>query len=156
MLVGQGLDPQNNRNKCKLIWDSSSGSRAWARSQNVGSGVSLVKSQREPKIPGTQRGQTVRSNVTVQRNAERKSVEPSQCGEAQSRTRRRSISDVIANRMSMFEETKETRGVSKKKKSVHFQVKSNSCFGRFRSELGDILVNTQYSFIPQLFLFFSV
>lgn len=126
MLVRQGLDPQNNRNKCKLIWDSSSGSRAWARSQNVGSGVSLVKSQREPKIQGTQRNQTARSNVMVQRNTERKPVEASQYGDAQTRARRRSISDVIANRLSMFEETKETSGVSKKKKSVHFQVKYNS------------------------------
>lgn len=121
MMIGQGLDPQKNRNKCKLIWDSSSGARARARSQNtVPTAVGLIKAQASPKIQFTQRPQNVKATVVPQKSVAVVALESSH-GAA----RRRSISNVIADRMSKFEETKaESGNIKKKKKSVQLQVKS--------------------------------
>lgn len=123
MMIGQGLDPQNNRNKCKLVWDSSSSSRARTRAQvTVPAAVGLVKSQTAQKVQFTQRSSNTKTNV-VPAKVGLKPVESSHTLNAQNQTRRRSISDIIANRMSMFEENQDQKVVTKKKKkSVNVQV----------------------------------
>ena len=129
MMISQtGLDPQKNRNKCKLVWDSSSGSRARARSQiSAPTTMGLVKGQTAtPVIQFSQKPQTIKATVVAQKSQTSVGVVALDASLAlDARARRRSISNIIADRMSLFEELKAERGnIKKKKKSVHLKVKN--------------------------------